>query len=117
MRGSFSELPSDELYTGVVRQTFSSARATVTSYTFEPGATFPIHSHPQEQITVVESGEAEITIGDRTESLSAGDWAIVEPEVEHGLRAGPTGASILAVIVPRRDHPDEYTVSASGGNA
>lgn len=117
MRGSFQDLPADELYAGVLRRTFSSSRATVTSYSFEPGAEFPLHHHPQEQITVVESGQAEIRIGDRTESLSAGDWAIVEPDVEHGLRAGPGGARILAVVVPRRDRADEYTVLESGVDA
>jgi quercetin dioxygenase-like cupin family protein len=117
MRGSFEDLPADELYAGVMRRTFSSSRATVTLYSFEPGAEFPLHRHPQEQITVVESGQAEITIGDRTESLSAGGWAIVEPEVEHGLRAGSGGARILAVVVPPRDHPDEYTVLEPGADA
>ncbi|MDQ6817465.1 MAG: cupin domain-containing protein [Actinomycetota bacterium] len=117
MRGSFDQLPADELYAGVLRRTFSSSRATVTLYSFEAGAEFPRHRHPQEQITVVEAGEAEITIGDRTESLSAGGWAIVEPEVEHGLRAGPAGARVLAVVVPRRDHPGEYTVLQSGADA
>jgi quercetin dioxygenase-like cupin family protein len=117
MRGSFQDLAADELYAGVLRRTFSSSRATVASYSFEPGAEFPLHRHPQEQITVVESGDAEITIGDRTERLSAGDWAIVDPDVEHALRAGPGGARILAVVVPARDRPDEYTVLDPGARA
>jgi hypothetical protein len=31
--------------------------------------------------------------------------------VEHGLRAGDSGAQFLAIIVPRRESPNAYTLS------
>jgi quercetin dioxygenase-like cupin family protein len=110
MRGTFDELPAEVPYDGVTRRSFSSDKATVTSYTFAPGATFPRHRHPQEQITLIQSGEVEMTIGDDVERLSAGDWWVVAPDVEHGITAGPGGATILAVVVPRRDSADAYTL-------
>jgi quercetin dioxygenase-like cupin family protein len=110
MRGRFEELPAEEVYEGVVRRSFSSDQATVTSYTFAPGATFPLHRHPQEQITLIEEGEVEMSVGDRVEPLSAGDWSVVGPELEHGIRAGQRGARIVAIIVPRRESSDAYTV-------
>lgn len=110
MRGRFDELPVDEVYAGVERRSFSSKQATVTTYAFAPSATFPTHRHPGEQITLVQDGEAIVTIGKRSETLRAGDWTIVEPDVEHGLRAGPEGARILAIVVPRRASGDAYTV-------
>jgi quercetin dioxygenase-like cupin family protein len=98
------------VYAGVERRSFSSEKATVTSYRFAPGAAFPRHRHPQEQITLIEDGEVELTVGDRIEALSAGDWSVVEADVEHGLRAGPRGARVVAVVVPRRESADAYTV-------
>jgi quercetin dioxygenase-like cupin family protein len=117
MRGRFDELPADEIYEGVIRRSFSSTRATVTSYSFAPGARFPRHRHPQEQITLIEAGEAEMTVDDRVDSLAAGDWTVVGPDLEHGLRAGPAGAKILAIVIPRRESLGAYTVLESGDRA
>jgi quercetin dioxygenase-like cupin family protein len=110
MHGRFDELPGEEVYPGVVRRSFSSAHATVTSYSFAPGASFPLHRHPQEQITLVQAGEVEMSVGEAVEPLSAGDWSVTPPELEHGLRAGPDGAQVVAIVVPRRESADAYTV-------
>jgi quercetin dioxygenase-like cupin family protein len=115
--GSFETLDADEPYPGVTRRSFSSERATVTSYRFEPGASFPRHSHPQEQITIVERGEVRFTVGESVEELRAGGWSVVPADVEHGLEATGEGAEILAVIVPPRRHADAYSVIAGSGTA
>lgn len=72
-------------------------------YTFEPGATFPLHSHPQEQITIVREGSAELTVGGQVTKLGAGEWSAIPGGEEHGVTAGGDGASFLAIVVPRRD--------------
>lgn len=110
MRGRFDEMAAEEVYAGVLRRSFSAEQATVTSYSFAPGAAFPLHRHPQEQITLIEAGEVEMTVGDQVEALSAGDWSVTPPELEHGLRAGPDGAQVVAIVVPRRESADGYTV-------
>jgi quercetin dioxygenase-like cupin family protein len=108
--GRFEELAEDEPFPGVHRRAFDSQRATVTAYEFEPGAEFPLHRHPQEQITLVEEGTIVFTVGGEATELQPGGWSIVEPNVEHGLRAGAEGARILAVIVPRREGANAYEV-------
>jgi quercetin dioxygenase-like cupin family protein len=108
--GSFATLPADEPYPGVHRRSFSSERATVTSYEFDPGARFPQHSHPQEQVTIVDYGDVEFTVANEPHTLAAGDWSVVPGEVEHGIVAGDGGARILAIIVPRRERPDDFAV-------
>jgi quercetin dioxygenase-like cupin family protein len=110
LRGTFEGLPADRVYDGVTRRSFSSDRATVTTYAFAPSATFPRHRHAQEQITLIQTGEVEMTIGDRVEHLSAGDWSVIEPELEHGITAGQGGATVMAILVPRREAADAYTV-------
>jgi quercetin dioxygenase-like cupin family protein len=109
-RGSFDTLPADEPYPGVTRRTFSSDNATFMNYRFAPGARFPRHTHPQEQVTLVQSGTIEMSLGDRVQSLSAGEYAIAPPDVEHGITAGEGGASIVAIVVPRREGSNPYTV-------
>ena len=108
--GSLSELPVEEPYEGVRRCSFDSEGATVTAYRFAPGARFPLHRHPQEQITLIEQGEVELTVSDTTTLLRAGDWSIVGADVEHGIRAGPQGARFFAIVVPRRMSSSAYLV-------
>jgi len=108
--GSFSGLPADSPYPGIERRTFDSDQATVNRYDFDPGATFPRHRHPQEQITLVVQGSLDLTVGDRSRSLAAGDYSVLPADVEHGITAGGSGASFVAMIVPRRDGPRAYTV-------
>jgi quercetin dioxygenase-like cupin family protein len=109
--GSFEGLEQDEPFPGVLRWTFDAEGATVTRYDFEPGASFPIHHHPQEQITVVTRGEIEFTADGAAKRMAPGDWSVVRGGVEHGIRAGSDGASIVATIVPRRDPADAYTLA------
>jgi quercetin dioxygenase-like cupin family protein len=115
--GRFDDGVTDEPYPGVVRRGFNSERATVAAYSFEPGASFPIHHHQQEQITVVQEGELEFTVGDQVHALSTGAWCVVAPGVQHGLTAGAQGARVIAMVVPRRDRPDDYSVVDPGGGA
>ena len=108
--GTFETLPAEEPYPGLRRRTFDSAGATVNEYTFAAGASFPIHRHPQEQITIVLEGQVVLTVAGETSPLAEGAWSVVGPDVEHGITAGPGGARILAVIVPRRSGAGAYTV-------
>ena len=110
MIGRLGDLPAEQPYPGLERRTFDSDAATVNEYRFEPGARFPLHRHPEEQITLVEEGEVEMTIGGRRERLAAGGWSVAAPDVEHGITAGEAGARILAILVPRRPGSSAYTV-------
>ena len=114
--GSFDSLPTEEPYPGVRRSSFDSKHATVTRYSFEPGARFPLHRHPEEQVTLVEDGEVELTVGRASRAMEAGEWSVVGENVVHGLRAGPGGARILAIVMPRRERSDPYTVVEDDGH-
>jgi unsaturated pyranuronate lyase len=101
--GRFDDLPAEEPYPGVRRHTVHSEQATVAEYAFAPGASFPLHAHAQEQVTLVLEGDVELTAAGRTERLAAGAWSVMPGGVEHGVTAGPDGARIVALVVPRRD--------------
>jgi quercetin dioxygenase-like cupin family protein len=101
--GRFDDHAAEEPYPGVRRRTVQSEKATVAEYAFEPGASFPRHEHPQEQVTLVLEGEVELSAGGATERLSAGAWSVVPGGVEHGVTAGAGGARIVALVVPRRE--------------
>jgi quercetin dioxygenase-like cupin family protein len=110
VRGAGAEPAIEHPFPGVTRRTNQTAKATVSAYAFEPGAEFPIHIHPEEQITVVLEGSVVFSVEGEAHELGPGETYVVAPEVEHGLRAGPEGARFLAVIVPRRVGSDAYEI-------
>jgi quercetin dioxygenase-like cupin family protein len=110
VRGAGPEPALEHPFPGVTRRTNHTAEATVSAYTFEPGAEFPIHTHPEEQITVVLTGTVVFAVEGERHALGPGETYVVAPDLEHGLRAGPEGARFLAVVVPRRDDSDAYEI-------
>jgi quercetin dioxygenase-like cupin family protein len=101
---------AEQPFAGVRRRTSHTEKATVTAYAFDPGAIFPIHSHREEQITVVLDGTVEFDVDGEAHSLGAGETFVVPADLEHGLQAGPDGARFLAILVPRRADPDAYEI-------
>lgn len=111
--GRFTDVEGEEVYPGVVRRSFSSAHTTVTSYEFKPGATFPLHRHPAEQVTLIQQGEVRFTVAGVEERMGPGEWSVVAGDIEHGITAGHEGARFIAIVSPRRERSDEYYVSAA----
>ena len=55
---------------------------------YEPGTTVARHAHEHtEQLMAIVEGEVEVTIGDESRVLGAGDVAVVNRGVEHELRS------------------------------
>jgi quercetin dioxygenase-like cupin family protein len=113
LAGSFAELDAEEPFPGVRRSAFDTEHATVTRYEFEPGATFPLHRHPQEQITLIEAGDVAFTVDGAVERLGPGGYSVVGAEVEHGITAGAGGARFVAIVIPARAAADGYTVTGA----
>ena len=109
--GSFAGIEAETPYLGIRRRTFHSERMTFSEYTFAPGATFPLHRHTQEQVTLIEAGEVRLTAGGATETFAAGAWSVMPAGVEHGITAGPDGARIVAILSPRRRSAGEITLT------
>jgi quercetin dioxygenase-like cupin family protein len=101
--GSLAELPAEQPYPGVSRRTIDGAGASVVFYAMEANARFPLHRHPQEQITVVREGSLLMRIGGDDHELRAEDFKVVPGGVEHGITAGADGATLLVVLTPRRE--------------
>ena len=109
--GTARDLGQDQPHPGVHRTVLSGAQASLTEYRFDPGACFPIHSHPQEQLTMVSEGPGQAPVDGRLSTLARGDWFIVDGEVAHGIVAGAAGARIYAVVAPARRDDGEIELS------
>jgi quercetin dioxygenase-like cupin family protein len=103
--GSFEQIAAETPYDGIDRRVLTTSKATVQEYRFEPGASFPIHNHSQEQITVVLDGDVSFSAGGESRDLRTGEWSVVPGDVPHGVTAGPAGARFIAILVPPRKEP------------
>jgi quercetin dioxygenase-like cupin family protein len=70
---------------------------------FEAGAVGALHHHVHSQISYVESGEFEVTVGDDTRVLQAGDSFYAAPNVPHGVVARQAGVLLDSFSPIRAD--------------
>ena len=77
---------ASEIFPGVVRQALTTQTSTVVRYTYHPGCVFPTHQHPEEQVTIVHSGEIEFEVDGQPVTLRAGQVAVIPGGVPHGAK-------------------------------
>ena len=51
---------------------------------FKAGSTYPLHSHPYEQTSIMISGRMRLTVGDEVREVGAGDMWFAPSDVPHG---------------------------------
>jgi quercetin dioxygenase-like cupin family protein len=111
----WSDLPAERVMAGVTRQRVDAQHMTVLRYRYEPGAHFPAHSHPEEQVVLVLSGEIEFMVANRPVSAAAGSMLVIPPQTVHSARVlGDTPADTINVLSPRRTKEVAFTASGVG---
>lgn len=100
-----------QLAEGISTRIFPGDQAMLSLVRCESNAAGSIHSHPQEQWGVCLEGSG-VRIQDDVEvAFSKGDFWRTPGGVEHGIRVGPDGATVLDIFAPPRD---EYLEAGSG---
>ncbi len=88
---------------GVIRQTVHGERQTLVRYRYAPGAVFPMHAHPEEQVTVVLRGQLVLRLDDSEVICKPGDVVVIASNVPHGAYvSGDEEVETLNLFVPRR---------------
>ena len=101
---------SFEFVDGVRLHAIGGEQVLLCRVSYEPGKSVQRHAHEHtEQVMVVVDGEVDVTIGDETTTLRAGDVCVMNPGVEHELysEGGVTFFEALAPVpldhVPDRE--------------
>ncbi|MFK8055880.1 MAG: cupin domain-containing protein [Saprospiraceae bacterium] len=98
-----NELPWEEVGPGLSRQIMGfDDKIMLVKVRFGVGAIGQLHEHMHSQVTYVESGEFEMTIGDNVRTLKAGDSFYIPPHVMHGCVCTKSGV-LLDVFSPHRE--------------
>ena len=69
---------------------------------FEEGAVGELHAHPHSQVSYVESGEFDVTVGDETRTLRAGDTFYISSQTMHGAVCKKAGV-LIDMFAPVRE--------------
>ncbi len=79
------DIPWEDLGNGIQRQLYGYGETIMlVKVKFEKGAVGTLHEHHHTQVTYVESGAFEMTIGNEKNIIRKGDGYYVPPHVVHG---------------------------------
>lgn len=98
-----AELPVLPLVDGIVLRPVVGDRLNIQEVVLEPGATAPLHTHDEEQVGYVVSGEIDFTDGNETHRLKAGDFYYASSGTPHGATALEGGCVVIDAFSPPRE--------------
>lgn len=97
------ETPWEDLGNGVKRQIYGhDERIMLVKAKFEAGAVGTLHEHHHTQVTYVDSGVFEMTIGEDKKIIKKGDGYYVPPHIIHGCVCIEPGI-LIDVFTPHRE--------------
>ena len=103
IRSSWKRTDKKILDPKLTQQVFSTGNIMLVRYVYEPGLQFPEHSHPQEQVTMVEEGELEYKIDTDRVVLHEGDICAIPPNVSHSTKIGDERAVAISIFTPVKE--------------
>jgi len=77
------EADQEQLDPKLSQRVFTTNNVMVVHYVYEPGLEFEKHSHPQEQVTIVQTGRLLIRVEDENVELRKGDICFIAPNIQH----------------------------------
>lgn len=99
---NWKDIPAREKGKGIHLRAVHSERMTVAHWEFEPETDLPEHSHPHEQLAILQDGDFELTVDGVSRRLQPGDVVVIPPNVPHSGRA--IGASrVMDIFSPVRE--------------
>jgi quercetin dioxygenase-like cupin family protein len=99
----WEDIPSERVAEGIDRQMVVGNKLMVCRLTFRPNVDTPVHSHPHEQITLVEKGRVRFSIGAETRLAAAGDVLHFAPGMMHGATILDEEVVLIDIFSPIRE--------------
>ena len=104
IKTNWNETTAEDLDPKLSQRVFRSQNVMVVKYTYEPGLEFPEHSHPQEQVTIIEKGHLLFIIDGEKVEMKAGDVCAIPPNVPHStIVLGDEHVESISIFTPIKD--------------
>jgi quercetin dioxygenase-like cupin family protein len=101
--GDWRTLPVERIADGIERQMLWGERLMVCRLTLQPHVVTPVHSHPHEQMTIVERGRVKFFIEDQERIASAGDILHFPGDIRHGATMLDEEVVLIDIFTPVRE--------------
>jgi quercetin dioxygenase-like cupin family protein len=99
----WSSIPVEQVAEGIERQMFWGDRLMVCRLRFKPHVVTAVHTHPHEQITLVERGRVQFFIDGQSRIVSAGDVLVLPSHCEHGATMLDEEVVLIDIFSPPRE--------------
>ena len=100
---AWAAIPVEQVADGIERQMVWGERLMVCRARFAPHVVTAVHTHPHEQITLVEKGRVRFTVNGQPLEAAPGDVLRFPPDVEHGVTMLDEEAVLLDIFTPVRE--------------
>jgi quercetin dioxygenase-like cupin family protein len=100
---NWAAAPIQRIADGIERQVVSGDRIMICRLSFAPGVVTAVHSHPHEQMTIVERGRVRFHIAGEERLASAGDVLLFPSCVEHGAAILDQPVVLIDIFSPPRE--------------
>ena len=98
----FEDIQPKEIFPGYLARLIHTPNNTINFLDVEPGGPVPMHKHSHHQCSFVIEGSFEMTVGEETQILTPGTFAIIPSNIPHGGRA-LSKCRILDIFSPVRE--------------
>jgi len=106
------DYPSYEIADGLFFRPVFAENMSLNFVTFPPDSGFPVHDHPEEQVSIVREGHMEISIAGVPAMVRPGDVIIFPPNIPHAGRTFDEACRLIDVFSPSRTGMKEVIASA-----
>lgn len=97
-----------EMLPGILRRTMATTdEAMLCEFTLQAGSVVPMHNHMNDQVGYVVKGSIEMTIGDETRVIAAGQSYAIPGGITHGVLVLEDSVVIDVFSPPRNDYRTE----------
>lgn len=96
------DLDSYEIAAGLFFRPLYAQNISLNFVTFPANSGFPTHVHLEEQISIVQEGEMEITVGDICRTVRPGDVVVYPSNVPHSGRTFDRACRLIDIFSPPR---------------
>jgi quercetin dioxygenase-like cupin family protein len=99
----WDRIPLEHIADGIVRQKIWGERLMICRLQFAPHVVTAVHSHPHEQMTIVERGRVRFTIAGQERIVSAGDVLHLPSHIPHGATMLDEEVVLIDIFSPVRE--------------
>ena len=99
----WNSIPIEHIAEGIQRQMIWGERAMVCRLTLAPFVVTPIHTHPHEQITIVERGRVDFFVEGQKQTVGPGAVLVFPSNIVHGATMLDEEVVLIDIFSPPRE--------------